>query len=169
MAKVSVPFVRSPYNYDREAASDEAGLKCEDLSLAKQEFREESDINTIVRRFGLTGQLPPDLRVPTSGDFTDIYDFQTAMNAVVQARESFMLLPAHVRERFHNDPQELVSFLDNEENRAEAVKYGLIPKSATVEEVEAARLAAPLTVGSLEKALGAAFAPKAVVEPGKAP
>lgn len=159
-------FVRSPYNYDRDLASVESGLRCEDVTRTKQEFAEECDINTIVRRFGLTGVLPENLRVPTSGDFQDVDDFQTAMNAVVAARESFDTLPASIRSRFHNSPVELIAFLDDADNRAEAVKYGLIPRNATVEELEKARLAAPLTVGSLEKAL-AARAP--VAAPGAAP
>lgn len=153
MAKIKEVFVRSPYNYDRDAASDDSGLKCLDESRAQQSFAEECDINVIVRRFGLTGQLPPDMRFPTSGDFTGVNDFQTAMNAVVAARQEFDKMPAHVRARFHNDPAELIAFLDDADNRSEAVKLGLIPKAATPEEVEAARAAGPLTVGALEKAL----------------
>lgn len=120
------PFFRTPYNYDRDAASDESGLKCEDKSLAQQQFKEETDINEIVRRFGLTGQMPEDLRVPTYGDFTDVMDFQTAMNAVTQAQEQFMALPAELRAHFANDPQNLMTFLDDDRNRAEAEKLGLL-------------------------------------------
>ena len=58
MSKVVAPFVRSPYNYDMSAVSDETGLCCEDESLAIQSAKEDADINTIVRRFGLTGELP---------------------------------------------------------------------------------------------------------------
>lgn len=121
-------FVRTPYNYDMGKAGDESGLDCSGLpSLAKQSFAEECDINTIVRRFGLTGQLPENVRMPTYGDFVDVVDFQSAMNAVVAARESFDAMPADVRARFHNDAGEFVAFCDDDRNRDEAVKLGLVP------------------------------------------
>ena len=42
---------------DMDEASVEAGLECKDDSLAVQSQRDEADINTIVRRFGLSGEL----------------------------------------------------------------------------------------------------------------
>ncbi|AXH74422.1 MAG: internal scaffolding protein [Microviridae sp.] len=119
-------FVRSPYNYDVESVSDETGLKCEDESRTIQSAAEDADINTIVRRFGLTGQLPTDLAIPQSGDFTNIPDFHTAMNLVRQAQEEFMRVPAEIRERFSNDPQRLMSFVEDDANRDEALKLGLL-------------------------------------------
>ena len=46
--------------------------------MAVQSQRDEADINTIVRRFGLSGELPQGVRAPTYGDFEDIVDFQAA-------------------------------------------------------------------------------------------
>ena len=42
------PFVRSPYNYNTNEASDKAGLDTGTEGGAKQSFKEECDINTIV-------------------------------------------------------------------------------------------------------------------------
>ena len=125
MAKT--PFLRTPYNYDTAQASDESALECKDPSLAQQHAAEECDINTIVRRFGLTGQLPENVRMPQYGDFSDATDYHTALNAVIAANESFMQLPADVRTRFNNDPGAFVDFCSDENNRAEAVKLGLVP------------------------------------------
>lgn len=126
-----MPFLRTEFNYDRNAASDESGLACNDESLAKQSFAEECDINTIVRRFGLTGSLPVDVRMPTYGDFDSVNDYHSALNAIIAADESFLAMPAEVRARFHNDPAEFVAFCDDEANREEAVKLGLVlPKAA---------------------------------------
>lgn len=123
---VSAPFVRAEFNYDMDAASKASGLRCEDESLAVQSAAEETDINTIVRRFGLSGQLPSDVRAPTYGDFSEVVDFRTAMEAIRLARESFESMPALVRTRFHNDPGEFVDFCSDEKNRDEAIKLGLI-------------------------------------------
>lgn len=120
------PFVRSPYNYDMDAASLESGTRCEDPHLAQQQFLEESDINTIVERFGLNGEMPASPVVPTYGDFTEVRDFQSAMNAVIAAQSSFMELPAKVRARFGHDPQQLLEFLADGSNRKEAEALGLV-------------------------------------------
>lgn len=119
-------FVRSPYNYDMNKAGDESALHCKDPSRAKQEFAEEADINTIVKRFNLTGQLPENVRMPTYGDFEGIFDFHSAMNAIAQANEAFDAMPAAVRARFHNNPAEFVDFCSDEKNREEATRLGLV-------------------------------------------
>jgi len=124
--KSSVPFLRSPFNYDRDAASDESGLKCEDVSLTKQSFADECDINTIVRNFGLTGSLPDNYKPPQYGDFEGVADYQSALNAVIAADDAFMLMPPNLRERFHNNPQHLIEFLASENNYEEAVSLGLV-------------------------------------------
>lgn len=121
-------FVRSAYNYDADLVSDETGLKCEDPSLAQQHMKEEADINTIVKRFGLTGEVPTGMRLPTYGDFTGIADYQTALHQVKAAQESFMSLPADVRQKFGNDPGAFVDFCSDEKNREALVQMGLIEK-----------------------------------------
>lgn len=123
-------FFRTGYNYDVDQASLESGLECKDPSLAQQQFAEEADINTIVNRFGLTGELPTGVRAPTYADFDEAIDYHTAMNVVVAARESFMAMPADVRARFANDPGAFVAFCSDENNRAEAEKLGLIVPGA---------------------------------------
>lgn len=110
----------------REAESYENGLMCDDESLAIQSAEEESNINTIVRRFGLTGELPSDVAIPRTGDFTNAPDFHTAMNLVRQAQEEFLRVPAEVRARFNNDPGAFISFVDDERNYDEAKRLGLL-------------------------------------------
>lgn len=124
------PFVRSAYNYDMNQASDESGLECKDPTLTQQHFKDEVDINTLVERFGLTGEMPQVAKLPSFDDYTGIFDFQTAQNAIVAAREQFMLLPAKVRSRFENDPHQYVNFFADEANRDEAIRMGLIAKPA---------------------------------------
>jgi len=127
MATERTPFFRAPWNYDRDQASRETGLAMDGSDgRTQQQFAEECDINTIVRRFGLDGELPSTVATPLSGDFTGVVDFQTAMNLVRKAEESFATLPARLRSRFNHDPGELIAFLDDPRNRSEAEQLGLV-------------------------------------------
>jgi len=129
-------FLRTPYNYDLDAASNESGLACEEPSLAQQHYKEECDINTILQKFSITGVLPDSPLSPRYGDFTGIGDYHTALNRVIAAQDEFEALPAQIRARFDNDPAKLIEFLDDASNRPEAEKLGLVEKGAA-EVVEA--------------------------------
>lgn len=130
-------FLRTPYNYDLDAASNESGLACEEPSLAQQHFKDECDINNILRQFNITGLLPESPLSPRYGDFTGIGDYHTALNRVIAAQEEFEALPAQIRARFENDPAKLIEFLEDDNNRPEAESLGLVEKAAA-EAVEAA-------------------------------
>ena len=125
MAK-NLPFLRTPYNYDTNAASNESAVDCEDPSLAQQHFRDETDINNILRQFNITGLLPENPLSPRYGDFTGIKDYHSALNAVNDAEDGFMALPADLRATFGNDPEQLINFLDNPANKDQAIALGLI-------------------------------------------
>lgn len=138
--KMRKVFLRAAYNYDVDEASNESGLSCQDESRAIQSAEEEANINTIVRRFGLTGQLPDNVAMPQSGDFTNIPDFHTAMNLIRKTQEEFLRVPAHIRARFGNDPQQLMSFFEDEANRDEARKLGFLKDPVTAPEPLAVRV-----------------------------
>lgn len=125
-------FVRAFNNYDVDEVSVGTGFDTGEESLVQQQFTEEVDINTIVRRFGLTGELPNGIAVPLTGDFTAVGDFQQAMDLIVQAQQEFMRLPAETRARFNNDPARVIAFLEDVNNRDEAIKLGMIPKPPEV-------------------------------------
>ena len=129
------PFLRTPYNYNQDAASTESGLHCEDVTLTQQHFKDECDINNILRQFNITGQLPEQTISPRYGDFTGISDYHSALNQVIAAEDEFMRLPADLRARFENDPAQLIQFLDNYENYNEAVKLGLVNKPEDLPQV----------------------------------
>lgn len=133
MAITKTPFLRTPYNYDTNAASNESGVHCEDASLAQQHFRDECDINNILRQFNVTGLLPELTLSPRYGDFTGISDFKTALDRVNATYDEFETLPAQIRAKFDNDPENLIMFLDNEENRQEAEKLGLVEPKTTLD------------------------------------
>lgn len=125
----TMPFLRTPYNYDMSKVSDETGLACKDASLTQQQFFAESDINTIVDRFMKSGVLPEAARMPQYLDYEGVFDFQSAMNVVRQADENFARLDARVRARFQNSPQVFLDFFADPANQDEALRLGLaLPK-----------------------------------------
>lgn len=118
------------YNHDTDAVSRETGVACPpDESQTQQQFAEDADINTIVRRFGLTGEMPQNFHTPLLGDFSQVHDFQSAMNVVRAAEESFLTLPPDLRARFNNDPNALIHFMSDPSNATEAERLGLTPKT----------------------------------------
>ena len=122
----NVPFFRSPYNYDMDGVSRETGLECLDPSLTVQDAADEADVNTIARRFGLTGDASLlNVRAPTYGDFTGVTTYQEALAALESAQSTFGALPAEVRERFRNDPGAFVAFCSDPANGDELVRLGL--------------------------------------------
>lgn len=123
-------FFRTPYNFDTDQSSLETGLKCEDLSLAQQSFRDETDINNILERFNITGELPGGQTQPQYGDFLESpVDYKQALDVVKGAQSAFNALPAALRARFDNDATKFVDFASNEANRDEAYKLGLLDPS----------------------------------------
>lgn len=136
-------FLRTPYNYDRDEASQSSGLECKDPTRTQQHFAEETDINTIVERFKITGQLPENVRMPTYADFDEIYNFQDAMNAIRLAEESFAAMPANVRRRFNNDPAQFLEFCYDDNNREEAIRMGLVPPREATPPIQGKTEASP--------------------------
>lgn len=98
-------------------------------SLTKQEFKDEADINNILSSYQVDGILPDlDKRQPIYADCTapELVDFQLAQNMVATTSERFASLPAKVRERFANDAVNMLLFLQDPDNRDEAVRLGLV-------------------------------------------
>ena len=134
--KPVIPFIRAPFNYDRDSASDECAVTCDDPSLAVQSERDDCDINIMMERFGHGVPLPGSLRIPTYGDFTGVSDYRSALDLISAADDSFMQLPAEVRSRFQNDPALFVDFASDPRNLDEMRAMGLadaIPVPASQE------------------------------------
>lgn len=117
--------VRSIFNYDPDEVSLATAWSSDQPSLTQQQFKDEVDINTIAKNFGMTGNLPSAVYAPTYGDFENIEDFQTALHAIQDASASFMALPANVRERFKHNPAALVEFCSDARNADEMAALGL--------------------------------------------
>lgn len=101
----------------------------EGVGRTKQGFAAECDINRIMARYMETGQLDP--RMVREGRFGEIpdTDYQEAMFIVSEARSAFAELPASMRERFNNDPGQLLAWVHDPANIEEAHSLGLLDKS----------------------------------------
>lgn len=124
-------FTRNPYNYDTDQASYMTGLVTTLPSLAQQQYKDETDINTIAKQFGLTGKLPTPVYLPTFGDFSEVNDFQSALHAIQRAEASFLAMPAAVRERFGNSSQRFLEFTSDSRNADELRALGLFRDAPT--------------------------------------
>lgn len=102
-------------------------------SMTQQQFKDECDINNIIKAHGGDMRmLPPHVFVKSGrgvyGDFSDTKDFQQSLHTIMDAESAFMTLDAKIRAKFENDPQKLFQFLNKKENFNEAVSLGLIEK-----------------------------------------
>jgi len=115
-----------------------------------QSEKDNCDINVILRRFKVTGQMPPgSMRMPTYGDYDAAGDFQSAMNVIREAQEQFAALPSGVRARFGNDPQQFLEFCSKAENVDEMLKMGLA--SANIDPRDVPREMEKADVGDSKK------------------
>lgn len=97
-----------------------------DDGKTRPEFQQDCDVNHIVKKW-LSGQAPPPASTTQHyGDFTDVPDYATAHQRVVDAQDAFDKLPSKIRKRFDNNPGQLLAFLEVADNLDEAVQLGLI-------------------------------------------
>ena len=121
-------MVRSAYMFDTDAVSNETALDTGEDAVTQQCFKDECDINILLAKFAVTGQLPENVRVPQYVDFEEAFDFQSSMNVIRAAEEAFNAMPAEVRDRFQNDPGRFLEFANDASNYEEALKMGLAIK-----------------------------------------
>lgn len=103
-------------------------LSCPEPSKAQQAFKDECDINQMLAKFKLTGQVAGPVRIPQYADYSDAVDFRTSMEVLRQASESFQSLSLDVRRRFGNDPQQFLEFCNDPKNVDDMIKLGLAVK-----------------------------------------
>ena len=90
-------------------------------SKARQEFKDSSDINKIIKKYNVTGVLNTgDVvsdRKPMFGDYEGI-DYQETCNKIAKVEQDFMKQPADVRAKFDNEPQGWLAQLEKDEIQA---------------------------------------------------
>jgi phage internal scaffolding protein len=98
-------------------------------SLAQQQFKDECDVNKIMKKYEQTGQIYHlNKKQGVYADLSTINNYQEMLHDIQKAEEAFDSLPAEVRYKFRNDPSQLITFLADPQNKEEAIKIGLIEK-----------------------------------------
>lgn len=105
-------------------------------SQTLQEFKDESDINTLVARYKQTGAFYDALaarnqgtrpRVPLFADVSEIPDFAAAQEVVNQGKAAFEALPNSVKGAFSNSPELFLAFVtENAKNPEMLRKAGIL-------------------------------------------
>lgn len=100
-------------------------LTSDPLSRAKQEFRDECDINTIMAKYQKTGII--EHRNKNEPRYTEMngLDFRESLEQVMEAQDLFLQLPSSLRKRFQNDPGQFYEFVQNPDNTDELIQLGL--------------------------------------------
>lgn len=121
---------------DKFSARVRVTLKC-GPGRTKQSFRDECDINRLMRRYEKSGTLPQDVRNGRYGDFSGVDDYLAAQVTLRDAEAQFAAMPARVRDRFKNSPLEFLAFVGNPKNKDEARTLGLLREEpVTVTELD---------------------------------
>lgn len=120
--------------YTHKKAKPTSFSKTDNSSVSKtqQHFREDCNINSIIKKYNTSGLLTDPAVVPTrqpmTGDMTGVVDFHTMQNKMIEMRQYFKSIPAIIRKRFGNDPDQLLAWINNPDNKSEAIELGLLPR-----------------------------------------
>lgn len=122
-------------SYYTDCRKEIEGICFTEPSMTQQHFKDECDMDTILRKYETTGFLVDPLtprRQAQFGDFSEVQDFQSAQNKVAQISEYFDSLPAHIRLRFGNRVSEFLTFVTDPANRKACEELGIfIPEGVS--------------------------------------
>lgn len=100
----------------------------------QQQFKDECDVNMIIKKYKKTGIIThSNSKTGSYADMSIMPSYQEAMNVVTAAKSAFEELPAHIRAKFRNNPENMINYLKDDRNRTEAIKLGLIQERKEAE------------------------------------
>jgi phage internal scaffolding protein len=121
-------FIRSGYSFISPISLTFSAVS----PYTRQEFKDECDINVLMKRYQSTGELPHlNTSTPQFLDVSSSLVFQESMNYIADAQSMFNELPSAIRDRFYNDPAQFLDFCSNDKNRLELAEMGLLSPEAT--------------------------------------
>lgn len=149
MSIIKSPFSHSEgdlvgfYRPNRETVRQETAYTNTDpdtgevyASMTRQSEMASCDIHNILKQFSQTGFEQLVREKAAQGQFADLTslpDYQEALNVVLDAQAAFAALPSQIRDRFRNDPEHFIEFLQDPANQDEAIRLGLATDTRTPE------------------------------------
>jgi len=124
MTKKSPFVIRSAYG-PKERFGDIGDLG---VSLTKQSFTKECDINNIMAKYQKTGALDHVNKHEASYGYATSEDFTSSMEIVARGQKMFAELPSSIRTKFDNDPSKFLDFVQDQNNLTEMQEMGLAHK-----------------------------------------
>jgi len=99
-------------------------------SRTQMQYKDQVNVNNIMKKFKKTGSITH-LRNAKEGvyaDLTQITDYAESLMQIKKADEAFLSIPSEIRNKFQNNPANLISYLKDPKNTEEAIKHGLLVK-----------------------------------------
>lgn len=107
-------------------APGRVGLRFPKPSLAKQSFRDECNINLIMRKYEKDGLIKHlNNHEGRYEDYIPHDGYHNALNQILEAETMFNKIPSKIRAVFQNDAEKFLEFVQNPENTDEMVEMGL--------------------------------------------
>lgn len=96
--------------------------------FTQQNHKKECDVNLIIAKYDKTGLIQHVQKLEGRyGDVTGV-DFRKAQDLYINAQRMFENLPVHIKKRFRQNAGDFLEFMENPDNREEAIQLGLIKK-----------------------------------------
>lgn len=116
-------------NVDMRVWCQRPGKKDKDgniIYFTEQHHKKECDVNAIISKYDKTGLI---MHVQTMeakyGDVSGA-DFRAAQDLFLRAQSMFDAMPAEIKKRFNQNAGQFLEFMENPDNREEAIELGLI-------------------------------------------
>lgn len=107
----------------RPGRKDENGKT---LHFTEQQHKDMCDVNKIIAKYDKTGLITHVQRIEARyGDVTGV-DFRRAQDLYLNAQKMFENLPSDIKKRFNQSAGDFLEFMENPDNRQEAIDLGLI-------------------------------------------
>lgn len=123
-------FFKTPHNHNTLEAARHCATYSTGIGKCQAHQAAETEINGIMKRFGVTGVLPGSRTPPVYMDVPEDLDMQKAIHLVRAGEEEFMRQPAIVRAYFKNDMANYtatVNHMRKTGDKAGLQSLGLIP------------------------------------------
>ncbi len=108
-----------------------------EVPLVKQSESDACDINKLMERYRNGGEIQHINRAQAQyGDFSSGQDFTDAYTAISKAERAFSELPAHIRDKFGNNPEVFLYKMEDPEVQLQMSKLGVFdPEAGPIQEI----------------------------------